>query len=187
MWATRIDDILAALKLYVVSYVEFQHQTIRAFICDSKNILSDHQFDVKRWGIPCETAEQTQWGLNNSKFKNTTTSTTECCLWSMLEPKKSKDILLSFYSFLKLLERYCSDHHGDKLFHDAVAIEPIVMLHLCTLFIFSLWYRTNTPCKDVLRNRQISTVWLKTEKNNGGRVCRATKSCRLCIIQILIF
>lgn len=37
-----------------------------------------------------------------------------------------------------LLVRYRSDHHGDKPFHDAVAIEPIEMLRLCTLFIFAL-------------------------------------------------
>lgn len=45
---------------------------------------------------------------------------------------------LSFFPLYILLMRYCSDHHGDKPFHDAVAIEPIEMLRLCTLFIFTL-------------------------------------------------
>ena len=51
---------------------------------------------------------------------------------------------MSFPSSSKLLVRYRSHHHGYKLFHDAVAIEPIVMLHLCTRFIFILWYQTST-------------------------------------------
>lgn len=67
---------------------------------------------------------------------------TENCLlcFADSQPKALEyDVLPpSCYSFHKLLVRCCSDHHGDKLFHDAVAIEPIVMLHLCTLFIFSL-------------------------------------------------
>lgn len=45
------------------------------------------------------------------------------------------------YYFHILPVRIWFDHHGDKLFHDAVAIEPIVMLRLCAPFIFSLWYR----------------------------------------------
>lgn len=50
-----------------------------------------------------------------------------------------------------LLVRYRSDHHGDKPFHDAVAIEPIEMLRLCTLFIFALWYETHTKADRILR------------------------------------
>lgn len=41
--------------------------------------------------------------------------------------------------------RYHYSHHGDKLFDDAVAIEPIVMLHLFWgHFIFTLWYQAGT-------------------------------------------
>lgn len=73
---------------------------------------------------------------NKGKVKGTNICNTACCV----NPKISNMMSSHppFFPFHKLLVRYCSDHHGDKLFHDAVAIEPIVMLHLCTLFIFSL-------------------------------------------------
>lgn len=67
--------------------------------------------------------------------------TNACCFVDTLPKDLRFDVgrLRVFFPLLYiLLVRYRSDHHGDKPFHDAVAIEPIEMLRLCTLFIFAL-------------------------------------------------